>query len=173
MARGLEQRPCGETRGGADPAHRYMLGRTVYQCPGGDVRPPDSVAGSPCPLRALRKPHDAHDFRPTDESVHCPGYAEPDNGPGPEPSLSQTDAERIRDLEHTLQRVREALGTETPAATCDGHHARITALETTLRDVLAQFVHAGHPGEPCKQTGWIRAATLDRWHTVLRGEPTP
>lgn len=144
----LEQRPCGETLRGCHPAHTYMQNACVYQCPGGDV---------------------LHDF-PPGEVKFADVQATLDGGPGPQPGEPPTDAERIRDLKHVIQRAREALGTETPAATCDGHEARITALESALRDALAHFVHPGHPGEPCKQTGWVRVDTIDQWHAVLRGE---
>ena len=52
---------------------------------------------------------------------------------------------------------------------------RVTELEETLLDVLNHFVHKGHPGEPCLQTGWISVKTVDRWRTVLNPpkEPTP
>lgn len=126
-----------------------------------------TLPDSPCPNWSLQEPHDAHNFASADGPARCPGWSEPDDGPGPQPGEPPTDAERIRDLEHILQRAREALGTDT--APCD-HAARIAALEDALREVLAKFVHLGHPGEPCKQTGWVRVATLDQWHAVLRGE---
>jgi len=129
-----------------------------------------TLPASPCPAWSLQVPHDAHDFASADGPARCPGWSEPDDGPGPQPGEPPTDAERIRGLEYTIQRAREALGTEAPAPDCDGHEARIAALEDALRDVLAHFVHTGYPGEPCKQTGWVRVATLDQWHAVLRGE---
>lgn len=36
----------------------------------------------------------------------------------------------------------------------------------TLREVLGHFVHKGHPGEPCLQTGWISVRTVDRWRAI-------
>jgi hypothetical protein len=126
-----------------------------------------TLPDSPCPNWSLQEPHDAHNFASADGLARCPGWGEPDDGPGPQPGEPPTDAERIRNLEYVIQRAREALGTDT--APC-GHAARIAALEDALREVLAKFVHTGHPGEPCKQTGWVRVATLDQWHAVLRGE---
>jgi hypothetical protein len=38
--------------------------------------------------------------------------------------------------------------------------------EATLREVLSHFVHPGHPGEPCLQTGWISVKTVDRWRAI-------
>jgi hypothetical protein len=144
-----------------------MLGGVIYQCPGGEVATRGSDARL-CPMVG-DVPHDAHGwtYLVDGTAYRCPGWSEPDDGPGPQPGEPPTDAERIRDLEYVIQRAREALGTDTPP--CD-QAARITALEDALREVLAHFVHSGHPGEPCKQTGWVRVATLNQWHAVLRGE---
>lgn len=161
-----EQRPCGEALRGYHFDHPYTHGGVVYECPGGDVRAVDTVE-IPCPLKTFEKPHDAHEQIYENIGLwRCPGWGEPDDGVK-EPAPPQTDAQRIRDLEYVIQRAREALGADQPP--CD-HTARITALEDALREVLAKFVHPGHPGEPCKQTGWVRTATLDQWHAVLRGE---
>lgn len=194
----FEQRPCGEALRGSHSAHLYMQNCRAYQCPGGAVLhdfPPGEVkfadvqatldavwqqgewqsafranaVTAPCP-EAGAKAHDAHYYLSADGPACCPGWSEPDDGPGPQPGEPPTDAERIRGLEYTIQRAREALGAEAPATVCGGHEARIAALEDALRDVLAHFVHTGHPGEPCKQTGWVRVATIDQWHAVLRGE---
>lgn len=89
---------------------------------------------------------------------------------GTEPGEPQTDAERARDLENILQRVREVVGTDMVLVSCEEHEVRIAELTTALRDVLAQFVHHGHPGEPCKQTGWVSVRTVQRWQAVLDGE---
>lgn len=52
------------------------------------------------------------------------------------------------------------------------HRDRLAA---TLDEVLRHFVHPGHPGEPCLQTGWISVKTVDRWRAALNPpkEPTP
>jgi len=36
-----------------------------------------------------------------------------------------------------------------------------------LREVLSHFVHKGHPGEPCLQTGWISEKTVAKWRSVV------
>lgn len=33
---------------------------------------------------------------------------------------------------------------------------------------LARFTQPGHPGTPCKRTGWIEVGTLDEEHEALR-----
>ena len=40
-------------------------------------------------------------------------------------------------------------------------------LAATLDEVLRHFVHKGHPGEPCLQTGWISERTVTRWRDAL------
>lgn len=123
-----------------------------------------TLPDSPCPAWSLQEPHDAHEFASADGPARCPGWSEPDDGPGPDPAPPQSDAQRIRDLEYVIQRAREALGTDTPS--CD-HAARITTLEEALRSVLA---HAEPHTERCRRTGAISANTVRRWHAVLRGE---
>lgn len=124
----------------------------------------------PC-LMVSDVPHDAHDWTYLVDAYgyHCPGWSEPNDGPGPEPAPPQTDAQRVRDLEYAIQRAREALGTDMVLVGCEEHTTRIGVLEGTLRDVLAHFVHSGHPGEPCKQTSWVSVRTINQWHAVLRG----
>lgn len=34
--------------------------------------------------------------------------------------------------------------------------------------LLGYFTHSGHPGTPCKRTGWIDVKHLDQHHTQLR-----
>lgn len=51
---------------------------------------------------------------------------------------------------------------------CEGDaEQRLAEVITTLDDVLRHFVHKGHPGEPCLQTGWISERTVARWRAVL------
>lgn len=121
----------------------------------------------PCPMRAQNHPHDTHEWNAGEG--RCPGFSEPEEFAS-EPAPPQTAEERARDLEYVIQRVREAVGTDAILVSCEEHTTRITALETTLRDVLAQFVHDTHPGRPCKQTGHINVETIRRWHNVLNGE---
>ncbi len=45
-------------------------------------------------------------------------------------------------------------------------------LAAALREMLAEFRFNTHPGRPCKQTGHISVATVERWHAALNG-PTP
>lgn len=117
----------------------------------------------PCPNWSLQKPHDAHDFASADGLARCAGWGEPDDA-AKEPAPPQSDAQRVRDLEYVIQRAREALGTD--ISPCD-QAARITALEETLRAVLA---HAEPHTEHCRRTGALSANTVRRWHAVLRGE---
>lgn len=49
---------------------------------------------------------------------------------------------------------------------------RADQLAVTLDDVLRHFIHKGHPGEPCLQTGWISERTVARWRETLY-QPTP
>lgn len=159
-----EQRPCGEALRGFHFDHPYTHDGVVYECPGGDVRAVDTVE-IPCPLKTFEKPHDAHEQIYENIGLwRCDGWWESDDDPDPQPGDPLTDAERVRNLEHILQRAREVLGTDTPP--CD-HAARITALEETLRAVLA---HAEPHTERCRRTGAISANTVRRWHAVLRGE---
>jgi hypothetical protein len=83
-----------------------------------------------------------------------------------EPAPPQTAEDRARDLEHVIQRVREAVGTDVPATATE---ARVDLLESTLREVLGRFVHETHPGRPCLQTDHVSTATVKRWNAVLNG----
>jgi hypothetical protein len=44
---------------------------------------------------------------------------------------------------------------------------RLAETRAALDEVLRHFVHKGHPGEPCLQSGWISEKTVARWHAVL------
>lgn len=44
---------------------------------------------------------------------------------------------------------------------------RAETARATLDEVLRQFTHKGHPGEPCLQTGWISERTVARWRAAL------
>jgi hypothetical protein len=46
--------------------------------------------------------------------------------------------------------------------------ARIAELETLLDEVLRTFVHRGHPGRACLQSGWIPVEQVARWRSTLR-----
>lgn len=46
---------------------------------------------------------------------------------------------------------------------------RVVELETLLDEVLRTFVHRGHPGQACLQSGWIPVGTVDRWRKALGG----
>ena len=129
MAASPSGRPCGETPRGSHGSHRYMIGGTGYQCPGGDMR---ELSAEPAP------PH--------------------------------TVAEQVRDLKRVIERVREAVGTDTVLVSCEQHETRIGELSTALREVLAQFVHDTHPGRRCKQTGHVNVGTIARWQSVLQEE---
>ena len=40
-------------------------------------------------------------------------------------------------------------------------------LALTLAEVLGNFTLPGHPGQPCKRSGWVKVATIHRWHRAL------
>lgn len=133
-------------------------------------RPAGEKVHAPCPQVRSREQHEGHDwFAPVDGRAHCLGYDAGEEGHA-EPAPPQTDAEKIRDLEHILHRVREVVGTDMTLVSCEEHTARIAALSTALRQVLAEFRFDTHPGRPCKQTGHISVETIRRWHAVLDGE---
>jgi hypothetical protein len=44
---------------------------------------------------------------------------------------------------------------------------QVQETRSVLDEVLRHFVHKGHPGEPCLQTGWISEKTVARWRAVL------
>jgi hypothetical protein len=46
--------------------------------------------------------------------------------------------------------------------------ARIAELETLLGEVLRTFVHPGHPGRACLQSGWIPVEQVARWRSALK-----
>ncbi|MFF3310515.1 hypothetical protein [Streptomyces sp. NPDC002952] len=71
---------------------------------------------------------------------------------------------RVRVLEQLRQ---NDLSSYTTAA------ARVQELATVLNEVLRHFVHKGHPGEPCLQTGWISEKTVTRWRTALISAAQP
>lgn len=117
-----------------------------------DQNAPDDSVGKG--LRYARRQYGASERRSYD-----------DGGPA-EPALPQTAEQQVRDLERIIERVREVVGTDqavTPA------EERVAALEGTLREVLSQFVHKTHPGEPCLQTGHVAVKTVERWRAVLQG----
>lgn len=49
----------------------------------------------------------------------------------------------------------------------DQLYDRRDQLAGLLDEVLRQFTHKGHPGEPCLQTGWINEKTVTRWRAAL------
>jgi hypothetical protein len=70
--------------------------------------------------------------------------------------------DRVRkQLDETRTALRRAEGDR------DAAEERRDLLAATLHDVLSSFVHKGHPGEPCLQSGWIAEKTVARWRTVL------
>jgi hypothetical protein len=115
-------------------------------------------------MLAQQHAHDAHEW--DEGEKRCPGYGEPNEGQ-PEPSPPQTAEEKVRDLEHVIERVRETVGTDMVLVSCEQHEARITELAAALSEVLARFVHDTHPGRPCKQSGHVHVETIARWRNVL------
>lgn len=118
---------------------------------------------NPCYVHGMGSPHDAHDR--TDGRGHCPGYSEPDDGTK-EPAPPQTIAEQVRDLERTIERVREAVGTDLVLISCEEHAARIESLESSLRGVLGMFEKEI---EQRRIMGALSINTVRRWHNTLDG----
>lgn len=46
------------------------------------------------------------------------------------------------------------------------------AFRALATEVLGHFTHQGHPGEPCRRTGWIRERQIAAWRAAL-DTPTP
>jgi hypothetical protein len=46
-------------------------------------------------------------------------------------------------------------------------------LATTLDEVLRQFVHRTHPGQPCLQSNHVSADQVDDWRSVLATKGAP
>ena len=63
--------------------------------------------------------------------------------------------------------VNDALEATPDPAVAPEQQQRVEQLATTLDEVLRQFVHKGHAGEPCLQTGWISEETVARWRAIL------
>lgn len=195
----LHFRPCGHTFTASEDDIGEAVQTAYALVEQQKNRPAGERAEVPCRKWSLEEAHDAHDWiAPVDGPARCPGHGGPVvghvsigldyvrehygegatpqthraylDGGHAEPAPPQTDTEKIRDLERVIERVREAVGTDTVLVGCEKHEPRITALEDVLREVLAQFVHPTHPGEPCKQTGHVAVRAIDRWHAVLGGE---
>lgn len=131
---------------------------------------PITIAGrgvtTPCPKWSLEQAHDAHDWNaPVDGPSHCPGYDATDEGQ-PEPASPRTLAEQVRDLERTIERVREAVGTDAVLVSCEEHAARIETLGSALRGVLAMFEKQI---EQRILMGALGVNTVRRWHAALDG----
>jgi hypothetical protein len=97
----------------------------------------------PCYFPGMGSPHDAHDR--SDGTGWCPGYSEPEEGIT-EPAPPQTVAEQVRDLERIIERVREAVGTDQPAAASDGREAEL------LRNEIGRLKEL---------IGWMRTALCE------------
>lgn len=49
----------------------------------------------------------------------------------------------------------------------ENHRARAGTYRDLAIEILGHFTETGHPGEPCRRTGWIREATITRWRAAL------
>ncbi|MEU6597828.1 hypothetical protein [Streptomyces flaveolus] len=112
--------------------------------------------------------HDAHNG--------CPGWM-PEDGTRPEAPPAATPLEEaqaaIESLRYQIRRAREALGTdEAPQPEQDQVRRERDELRALLYEILGHFVHKGHPGEPCLQTGWISVRTVQRWRDALNKRET-
>lgn len=102
---------------------------------------------------------------------------EPDDGTHPEAPPAATPLEEaqatIESLRYQIRRAREALGTdEAPQPEQDQVRRERDELRALLYEILGHFVHKGHPGEPCLQTGWISVRTVQRWRDALNKPET-
>jgi hypothetical protein len=52
----------------------------------------------------------------------------------------------------------------------DGLRSRLASLSRALTHVLDHLTQAGHPGQGCLRTGWIRAEVVGAWRAVLNGD---
>jgi hypothetical protein len=98
--------------------------------------------------------------------------------------LAEVDRDTIEALDHPcgmpdLFDVAEAgrqpearcatCGTHVPTGQSDVVRNRVQQLSDTLTQVLGAFYERGHPGRPCRRTGWITEDTLALWSAVLAG----
>lgn len=110
-------RPCGEALWGSHGGHRYMLGGTGYQCPGGAVREqpaePDWTLHLRRPCGEI-SPHPAHRYTRFPyvidaETYGCPGVATPGLRTQPAEPLADAAAELADAYRAYLERRRAAL----------------------------------------------------------------
>lgn len=86
-------------------------------------------------------------------------------------------ADRIDDINFARATLRKRIA-EQEEETMRQHErakeaeAELAKIRATLGEVLRDFVHKGHPGEPCLQTGWISEKTVARWRAALQ-PPAP
>lgn len=65
-------------------------------------------------------------------------------------------------------KVVEMPSAERPAPSeLDRAAARIDQLEQLVVSILAQFTEKGHPGLPCRRTGWVQETRIAAWREVL------
>ncbi|MEG8275737.1 hypothetical protein [Streptomyces sp. AHA2] len=76
---------------------------------------------------------------------------------------AQREGTNVRDKDAELRAANEWI---------ERLNAELTETRTVLDEVLRQFVHKGHPGQPCLSSGWISEKTVARWRAVLH-PPTP
>lgn len=128
--------PC--VRHEPHPAHRYMLGRRLYQCPG--VPRPGHLS---CSLAALRQPHDAHDWQPQPgmDPLHCDGFeAAVPASPAPKAPQSDPKPAPVPDPAPGRNDMTHRTITGCPMACAEGH--------TYDGDCLMQ-AFAAPPTDPC------------------------
>lgn len=53
------------------------------------------------------------------------------------------------------------------------HRERAERYRQLAAEILGHFTEPGHPGEPCRRTGWIRERTLAAWQAAAAEEQTP
>ena len=68
----------------------------------------------------------------------------------------------MTDVARSNRRHVRAIVPELEAAT-----QRAERAEAVAREILRHFIHKGHPGEPCLQTGWISIRTVEKWRAAL------
>lgn len=99
------------------------------------------------------------------------GHDRPQN-PAPRPTLDDITSDQLDTLWDRAEQAEEARDDALRTAAyhndrASKHRARAERAEALAREILRHFIHKGHPGEPCLQTGWISVRTVEQWRAAL------